>query len=289
MQLTDLAITDMLDEPLDAAATPRWPWPVVVAVVLHVSALLGLLWLSQLPQQIAMSEGVVIPVTLFAAAPRVAKTAAPEAATQPQTKEISHPQPEPPAAHQTTVASAETSPVLPKPAVHHPLPTPRETVQPQAVASPKVRPAVQPKPHKPADQPRPQVAGPTASPAPAAPSSAPVAASPHAVTLAGAAGGTGMAKAATAVVPAHPRYQDNPAPPYPEAARRRQMQGTVVLSAMVNGHGRVDSLNVQASSGYDLLDRAALRAVKDWLFTPGTRGGSPVTMTVLVPVRFALR
>jgi protein TonB len=67
------------------------------------------------------------------------------------------------------------------------------------------------------------------------------------------------------------------------------MEGTVVLEALVNGRGRVDDLNVHASSGYNLLDDAALRAVRNWLFDPGKKGGMPMSMTVLVPVRFALR
>ena len=91
------------------------------------------------------------------------------------------------------------------------------------------------------------------------------------------------------VIPARPRYRDNPPPPYPEQARRRRLEGTVVLEALVGGKGKVDNVTVHASSGHQLLDEAALRAVRDWLFEPGQRGGMPVTAKVLVPVRFALR
>jgi protein TonB len=51
----------------------------------------------------------------------------------------------------------------------------------------------------------------------------------------------------------------------------------------------VEQLLIQATSGHEILDRAALAAVKDWLFEPGQRGGRRVAMKVLVPVRFSLR
>ena len=90
-------------------------------------------------------------------------------------------------------------------------------------------------------------------------------------------------------VPAQPRYRENRSPHYPEQARRRWLEGTVVLEALVGGEGKVGDLAVHASSGHQLLDEAALQAVRLWLFEPGRRAGLPVTMKVLVPVRFALR
>ena len=102
----------------------------------------------------------------------------------------------------------------------------------------------------------------------------------------GAAGGA--AGPDTTEIPARPRYRENPPPVYPEQARRRRIEGTVVLEALVNGGGSVHHLAVQASSGHPLLDEAALRAVRGWRFEPGRRGSVPVTMKVLVPVRFAL-
>jgi protein TonB len=92
-----------------------------------------------------------------------------------------------------------------------------------------------------------------------------------------------------ATVRARPRYRENPPPPYPGPARRRHLQGTVVLEVAVGPDGEVEQLLIQATSGHEILDRAALAAVKDWLFEPGQRGGHRVAMKVLVPVRFSLR
>ena len=62
------------------------------------------------------------------------------------------------------------------------------------------------------------------------------------------------------MVLARPRYQDNPLPPYPERARRRQLEGTVVLEAWIGEQGKVGELVIHASSGHRLLDEAALKA-----------------------------
>lgn len=91
------------------------------------------------------------------------------------------------------------------------------------------------------------------------------------------------------IVPALPRYRDNPTPDYPQAARRRGYEGLVVLSVTVETDGRAMEVTVKDSSGHEVLDRAALDAVRRWRFDPATRRGVPCVMTVDVPVRFELR
>ena len=103
------------------------------------------------------------------------------------------------------------------------------------------------------------------------------------------AGATGAAHAAPPLVLAHPLYSVNPEPEYPPLARRRGLEGSVVLEVLVDEQGAVSELTVQRSSGHRLLDDAALKSVKTWRFEPGRRGGEPQEMKVLVPVRFALR
>jgi periplasmic protein TonB len=88
---------------------------------------------------------------------------------------------------------------------------------------------------------------------------------------------------------AEPLYKMNPEPPYPRMAKKRGYQGTVLLSVLVTKEGRVENLWVFESSGYNILDNAALEAVKDWLFEPGKQGYKPVDMWVQVPVRFEIK
>ena len=85
-----------------------------------------------------------------------------------------------------------------------------------------------------------------------------------------------------------PRYDVNPAPKYPEVARRRGQQGTVVLQVTVLQNGDVGGLSISSSSGHKNLDRSALDAVRRWIFSPATSSGFPVVSQVLVPVRFDL-
>lgn len=88
---------------------------------------------------------------------------------------------------------------------------------------------------------------------------------------------------------AFPRYRLNSPPPYPGMARKRGQQGTVILQVLVNREGGVDDLQVEESSGFGLLDRAAVKAVRKWHFEPGRRGDTKVTMRVRVPVKFTLK
>lgn len=85
-----------------------------------------------------------------------------------------------------------------------------------------------------------------------------------------------------------PRYGDNARPAYPPLARLRGYQGVVVLSVEVLADGRVGRVEIKDSAGHDILDRAALEAVRSWRFEPGRKEGLAVTMLVDVPVRFVL-
>jgi protein TonB len=85
-----------------------------------------------------------------------------------------------------------------------------------------------------------------------------------------------------------PRYLDNARPDYPAMARLQGYEGVVWLSVQVSPEGRVGDLRIKKSSGFDILDRAAARAVKTWRFEPATRMGNPVPMWVDLPIRFVL-
>ncbi len=80
----------------------------------------------------------------------------------------------------------------------------------------------------------------------------------------------------------------NQPPAYPEAARQAGMQGTVALLVRVGADGSAQSVVVVLSSGFALLDRAALAAVSGWVFQPALRAGVPVAGQAPVGLRFAL-
>ncbi len=88
---------------------------------------------------------------------------------------------------------------------------------------------------------------------------------------------------------AAPLYQSNPPPEYPRLAKRRGLEGVVIVEALIDIDGRVADLGLFAGSGHGILDKTALKAVRRWRFTPGTVGGRPKRMWVKVPVRFKLQ
>ena len=83
-------------------------------------------------------------------------------------------------------------------------------------------------------------------------------------------------------------YLSNPAPAYPDVARRLRQEGTVQLRVLVSPSGSASAVSIASSSGVASLDQAALRAVRRWRFKPAQRDGLAVAATVQVPIRFEL-
>ena len=80
----------------------------------------------------------------------------------------------------------------------------------------------------------------------------------------------------------------NPAPRYPESARRQGQQGLVVLRVLVDRTGHPAAIEVQRSSGFPLLDGSAVHAVRQWRFNPARAGSLTIDSAVEIPVRFRL-
>lgn len=85
-----------------------------------------------------------------------------------------------------------------------------------------------------------------------------------------------------------PKYYRNPKPPYPRIARRQGYEGIVVLKVEILSNGRVGQIRVKKSSGHRMLDRSALKTVKQWKFIPAKRGEDPIQMWAEIPIRFEL-
>jgi protein TonB len=76
------------------------------------------------------------------------------------------------------------------------------------------------------------------------------------------------------------------APEYPVIAQRARVQGTVVLEAVLDVTGRVDRVRVLRSE--PLLDEAAIKAVRQWRYTPTELNGVPVPVLMTITVHFSL-
>ena len=76
---------------------------------------------------------------------------------------------------------------------------------------------------------------------------------------------------------------------YPAAARRAQREGVVIVKAEVLETGLVGAVVLLESSGCADLDRAALRAAKDWQFEPALESGQRVKSWMAVRCRYVLK
>lgn len=75
-------------------------------------------------------------------------------------------------------------------------------------------------------------------------------------------------------------------PTYPEEARNRHVEGTVVLSAVVTKDGSVKG--IKPVSGDPALLRAAETAIRDWVYRPYQINGRPVDVDTEIVINFEL-
>ena len=76
------------------------------------------------------------------------------------------------------------------------------------------------------------------------------------------------------------------APVYPALALAARQQGIVILEAIIDTTGRVQSARVL--KGFPLLNDAAITAVSQWVYTPTLLNGVPVPVVMTVTVNFQI-
>jgi len=196
---------------------------------------------------------------------------------------------EPPAPPAPSAAAA----VPPEPAVAEPQPEPtppppvaESTPPPPAVAL--AEPTAQPLPKPPPAKPVPPRHHAAAPPRPVAPVPNQPTPSPPADQQVAAL--TPPALPVAPILPPQPisGLATNRKPDYPMSAKERGQQGRVVLRVEVSAAGTPLGVTVLSSSGYPLLDKAALTAVEHWHFRPATQAGMAVAGAADVPVQFRL-
>ena len=104
----------------------------------------------------------------------------------------------------------------------------------------------------------------------------------------GSGGGTGGGpyRPGSGIEP--PRLLREVKPDYTEEARRRSLEGDVVLEIVVRRDGSVGDVRVLQGLGAG-LDQRAIDAVRQWRFAPARRQNAPVDVIVEVAVEFKLR
>lgn len=77
-------------------------------------------------------------------------------------------------------------------------------------------------------------------------------------------------------------------PVYPRVAREEGWEGIVVLRVRLHKDGNPEDVSVQKTSGHDVLDQAAIKAIYGWSFVTARDGNIPIPSLVDIPVRFDL-
>jgi len=75
---------------------------------------------------------------------------------------------------------------------------------------------------------------------------------------------------------------------YPPEAARRHQQGIVILMLYINGSGTLDKVEIVKSSGFPLLDAAAIREMKLSKFEPAMDGAIPIRSRAQASVTYRL-
>jgi len=108
--------------------------------------------------------------------------------------------------------------------------------------------------------------------------------------VAGAAQASDMAAKAAEIGPSlMPRLLANPKPLYPKRARKRGVEGQVLLRVQIGTDGKSKAVETLRTSGHHLLDAAAVKAVRKWRFSPALRNGAPVVATLDIPITFRIK
>lgn len=226
-------------------------------------------------------------------------------------------QPAPPPKAELKGASALRSPVPPPRPVapRRPDPQPVRTPPPPPVRPRPVERPVEPPPAPPAPAPAPQVVAPVATAAADArdragvltesastadsngPGSGGGAGTGHGTGIGegdgagigpGSGGGTGGGPYRPGSGIVAPGLLREVKPDYTEEARRRSVEGDVVLEIVVRRDGGVGDVKILHGLGAG-LDERAVDAVRQWRFSPARRFGTPVDVMVEVAVEFKLR
>ena len=76
-------------------------------------------------------------------------------------------------------------------------------------------------------------------------------------------------------------------PVYPYQARIRGIEGDVVLKIHIDNGGVPSRIEMIHSSGYNILDQAAIKGVEKWRFDPASKNG--VNIPFWIEKRFSFR
>ena len=75
-------------------------------------------------------------------------------------------------------------------------------------------------------------------------------------------------------------------PKYPRVSRKRGERGKVLVRVFINRDGSSEKVEIEQSSGFNRLDKAAMDSAKKCRFVPAKRNGKPVKTLATIPYTF---
>ncbi|MGF1687260.1 energy transducer TonB [Photobacterium japonica] len=244
----------------------------VVSIALHSLAISA----KQPVQEIFAVEdtqtGQHVAIQLVARASQPASVSPENTVSDPVSDTVSDTKAPEPVVKQPEPAKSEVKKTAPKP-------TPKPIPKPAPKPEPKSKP-------KPVEKQAKPVTDPVKKPRPALPiSKDPNPNTPH--TMANA--DMNQAKDSAPRLIDRPTFKVRPTQPtYPRIARRKGLEGNVLLDVWLDEKGEQTRLEIAKSSGHAVLDEAAIKAVKKWRFNGYQENGIRLAHRVKIPVRFNL-
>lgn len=88
---------------------------------------------------------------------------------------------------------------------------------------------------------------------------------------------------------AKPIFKVKPSPiNYPRIAQRHNLQGETLVEVWLDQEGKQIKQRIITSSGHELLDNAALKAIANWQFQQAKSQGQSIAYRVQIPITFKL-
>lgn len=84
-------------------------------------------------------------------------------------------------------------------------------------------------------------------------------------------------------------YLVEPKVVYPESAKLAKIEGVTQVKVTINVNGGVDDVTIQHSSGSAILDKEALRAIKNARYRPHSENGVPMVISTIAKIDFILQ